>query len=89
MSGIDYYSFSGQIVPQSAPNATVFTELNMPTAPMYRDLETYNGRCAVWLKYIGMSSIGASQTLTIRDFLESTTCYEGLCFTKSNILKSK
>ena len=33
MSGIDYYSFSGQIVPQTDPNVKVETELNMPTAP--------------------------------------------------------
>ena len=75
MSGIDYYSFSGQIVPQTDPNLKVETELNMPTAPMYRDLETYNGRCAVWLKHIGISgNIGAAQlSKFVRNFLNETT----------------
>ena len=75
MSGIDYYSFSGQIVPQTDPNLKVETELNMPTAPMYRDLETYNGRCAVWLKHIGISgNIGAAQlSQFVRVFLNETT----------------
>lgn len=75
MSGIDYYSFSGQIVPQTNPNVKVETELNMPTAPMYRDLETYNGRCAVWLKHIGISGdTGIAQVAQfIRDFLNETT----------------
>ncbi len=75
MSGIDYYSFSGQIVPQADPNVKVETELNMPTAPMYRDLETYNGRCAVWLKHIAISGdIGAEQNAgTVRNFLNETT----------------
>ncbi len=75
MSGIDYYSFSGQIVPQTNPNLKVETELNMPTAPMYRDLETYNGRCAVWLKHIGVSGdSGIAQVAQFfRDFLNETT----------------
>lgn len=74
MSGIDYYSFSGQIVPQTNPNVKVETQLNIPTAPMYRDLETYNGRCAVWLKHIGFCGRSANQNAgTIRDFLNETT----------------
>ena len=74
MSGIDYYAISGQIVPQkTTPNDKCETVLEMPTAPMYRDLDTYNGRCAIWLKYVGLSPVNATQTLVIRQFLRGFT----------------
>ena len=36
------------------PNGASEVQLRMPTAPMYIEGDTYNGRCKVWLKYASL-----------------------------------
>ena len=76
MSGIDYYHIKGYIVPETtkATNAStkMEAELNLPTAPMYRDGESYNGRSAIWLKHIVIGNVDGAEALAIRAMLRSS-----------------
>lgn len=78
MSGIEYYHIKGYIAPEVAPGGAEISnkmeaELDIPTAPMYRDLDTYNGRCAVWLKHIVLANTDFIESTTIRNF-QRTNC---------------
>jgi hypothetical protein len=76
MSGIEYYHIKGYIAPAAlrgvaSPQAEA--ELDIPTAPMYRDLESYNGKCAIWLKHICLANTDLAEAGTIRNF-QRTNC---------------
>ena len=76
MSGIDYYSLNGYISTDDAGGggATEYkTDIEFPTAPMYRDIETYSGRCALWLKRFSFGDKAGHQSAEMRVFLENTT----------------
>lgn len=47
------------------PNGRSEVELQMPTAPMYIEGDTYNGRCKVWLKYASMPEADAKAFLAV------------------------
>ena len=66
MSGLEYYHIDGYIVKNTA--GTVVSNYykshqGFPTAPMYRDIETYNGRCAMWLKRVHLGGTQVQHTL--------------------------
>ena len=73
MSGIEYYHIKGYMAPTANPSDKMEAELDMPTAPMYKDLDSYSGRCAVWLKYFSVASISGTQTGILRNFMDTTT----------------
>jgi hypothetical protein len=47
------------------PNGESEVELQMPTAPMYIEGNTYNGRCKVWLKYASLPEDDAKAFLSV------------------------
>ena len=47
------------------PNATSEIQLTFPTAPMYIEGDTYNGRCKLWLKYAALPEQDAQALLAV------------------------
>lgn len=47
------------------PNGASEVDLQMPTAPMYIEGDTYSGRCKVWLKYASMPEADAKSFLSV------------------------
>lgn len=75
MSEPEYYHIKGYIFPEAEkgnPSNKMEVEVDIPTAPMYRDLDTYNGKCAIWLKHIVLGNADAGQGAIIRAFLSQT-----------------
>jgi hypothetical protein len=77
MSGLEYYDVSGYInsnVALGGAGATKMEEdFDMPTAPMYKDGRTYNGRCAVWLKEVVFEGRSNNNQLRMRTFLNTSS----------------
>ena len=47
------------------PNGASEVALTFPTAPMYIEGDTYNGRCKVWLKYAALPDADAKEFLSV------------------------
>jgi hypothetical protein len=47
------------------PNGEASVDLKFPTAPMYIEGDTYNGRCKVWLKYASLPETDAKAFLAV------------------------
>jgi hypothetical protein len=71
MSGTEYYHIKGYIAPEeekTGASTKMEALLDLPTAPMYRDLDTYNGKCAIWLKHICLANADGAEGAIIRTF---------------------
>lgn len=73
MSGAEYFHIKGYIFPEGEKAGTgskkMEAEFDIPTSPMYRDLDTYNGKCAIWLKHICLGNADSDQGAFIRAFI--------------------
>ena len=73
MSGIEFYDVSGYIDSDTG-NGVGGTKMegsfSLPTAPMYRDGKSYNGKCAVWLKSVVLDGFNNDNQLNLRTTLE-------------------
>ena len=74
MSGLEYFRIGGYLL--NDVNGGISTEMKanqqFPTAPMYMDTETYNGRCAVWLKRVSLG--GTQRLIEMRGLLKDAQC---------------